>query len=211
MNGTLRCHPNPASLARTYFSLDAVDDLMNHPTVDDTFHKLAKKLPDLERIVSRIHAGSCKPKDFLKVLSVRPINLDATRSWFSKGSIEFRPSVYYAMDFRTSRTCLNRSLHAVFLVYSALHRTLARTSTMSKAYLYHQNKVRVFCVILMYAPKTYSHQTLRVTPTDSADLLPEEGKDEKYDEIQGEIDALESQLEQQLKKLQKSVGCVSII
>ncbi|KAG9034241.1 DNA mismatch repair protein msh6 [Tulasnella sp. JGI-2019a] len=48
--------------------LDAVKDLMDAPTVDGDFNSLAKGLPDLERIVSRIHAGSCKVTDFLKVL-----------------------------------------------------------------------------------------------------------------------------------------------
>ncbi|KAG8907125.1 DNA mismatch repair protein msh6 [Tulasnella sp. 403] len=48
--------------------LDAVDDLINHQQAETEFTKLAKGLPDLERIVSRIHAGSCKTHDFLKVL-----------------------------------------------------------------------------------------------------------------------------------------------
>lgn len=54
----------------TVNSLDAVQDLIDHPTFEATFVDIAKGLPDLERIVSRIHAKSCKVKDFLKVLSV---------------------------------------------------------------------------------------------------------------------------------------------
>ncbi|KAI0049216.1 DNA mismatch repair protein Msh6 [Auriscalpium vulgare] len=49
--------------------LDAVQDLLNHPQFEMDFLELAKGLPDLERIVSRIHAKNCKVKDFLKVLS----------------------------------------------------------------------------------------------------------------------------------------------
>lgn len=49
-------------------SLDAVQDLLNHPTFEQEFTEVAKGLPDLERIVSRIHAKNCKVKDFLKVL-----------------------------------------------------------------------------------------------------------------------------------------------
>ncbi|KZT01205.1 DNA mismatch repair protein Msh6 [Laetiporus sulphureus 93-53] len=49
--------------------LDAVQDLMDHPTFEHEFTKVAKGLPDLERIVSRIHAKNCKVKDFLKVLT----------------------------------------------------------------------------------------------------------------------------------------------
>lgn len=59
--------------------LDAVKDLMDAPIVDGSFNKLAKRLPDLERIVSRIHAGSCKVHDFLKVLEVSFASSQVTR------------------------------------------------------------------------------------------------------------------------------------
>ncbi|KIK54062.1 hypothetical protein GYMLUDRAFT_49011 [Collybiopsis luxurians FD-317 M1] len=49
--------------------LDAVEDLMEHPTFEKSFTETAKGLPDLERVVSRIHARNCKVKDFLKVLA----------------------------------------------------------------------------------------------------------------------------------------------
>ncbi|KAF9010212.1 muts domain V-domain-containing protein [Cyathus striatus] len=49
--------------------LDAVQDILNNPTFEAEFEEVAKGLPDLERIVSRIHARNCKVKDFLKVLS----------------------------------------------------------------------------------------------------------------------------------------------
>lgn len=44
---------------------------MDHPTFEGDFNTLVKGIPDLERIISRIHAKNCKVKDFLKVLSVR--------------------------------------------------------------------------------------------------------------------------------------------
>ena len=50
--------------------LDAVENILDHPTFEKKFTSIAKGLPDLERIVSRIHAKNCKVKDFLKVLSV---------------------------------------------------------------------------------------------------------------------------------------------
>jgi hypothetical protein len=64
---TLRTFP----LDRECFRQDAVQDLIDHPTFEADFSKLAKGLPDLERIVSRIHAKNCKVKEFLKVLEVR--------------------------------------------------------------------------------------------------------------------------------------------
>lgn len=53
---------------------DAVQDIMDHPTFEEAFTSIAKGLPDLERIVSRIHARNCKVKDFLKVLGVSCVN-----------------------------------------------------------------------------------------------------------------------------------------
>jgi DNA mismatch repair protein MSH6 len=50
--------------------LDAVQDIMDHPTFEAEFADIAKGLPDLERVVSRIHAKNCKVKDFLAVLAV---------------------------------------------------------------------------------------------------------------------------------------------
>ncbi|KZT62465.1 DNA mismatch repair protein Msh6 [Calocera cornea HHB12733] len=48
--------------------LDAVDDLINHPSFEATFSRTTKGLPDLERIVSRVHAKTCKAKDFDKLV-----------------------------------------------------------------------------------------------------------------------------------------------
>ncbi|ORY88074.1 muts domain V-domain-containing protein [Leucosporidium creatinivorum] len=49
--------------------LDAVEDLMKSNVFSTTFDAMAKKLPDLERMLSRIHAKSCKKQEFLKVVS----------------------------------------------------------------------------------------------------------------------------------------------
>jgi DNA mismatch repair protein MSH6 len=54
-----------------FYRLDAVQDLLDRPSFETDFTDVAKGLPDLERIVSRIHAKNCKVKDFLKVLQVR--------------------------------------------------------------------------------------------------------------------------------------------
>lgn len=43
---------------------------MNNPTFGGAFNNWASKVPDLERLVSRIHAGSVKQSDFLKVVDV---------------------------------------------------------------------------------------------------------------------------------------------
>jgi DNA mismatch repair protein MSH6 len=50
---------------------------MNHPTFEATFTSIAKGLPDLERIVARIHAKNCRIKDFVKVLGVSLFFMEA--------------------------------------------------------------------------------------------------------------------------------------
>ncbi len=67
------------SICSSTFRLDAVQDIMNHPTFEASFTDIAKGLPDLERIVSRIHSKNCRVKDFLKVLSVC-----AARLWYAR-------------------------------------------------------------------------------------------------------------------------------
>jgi DNA mismatch repair protein MSH6 len=42
---------------------------------------------------------------------------------------------------------------------------------------------------------------------DGDELIPEEGKDEEYDSIVEEISSLEKQLNKELKRLEKEVGC----
>ncbi|KAG0213342.1 DNA mismatch repair protein msh6 [Mortierella sp. GBA30] len=59
--------------------LDAVEDLMRVPGFLDLFEEKCARFPDLERIVSRIHAGSCKISEFLVVLSTFGTLLDTSR------------------------------------------------------------------------------------------------------------------------------------
>lgn len=61
------CHPL-VEAAKINARLDAVESLNADTTVRDRFTSQLTKLPDLERMISRIHAGSCKAQDFLKVL-----------------------------------------------------------------------------------------------------------------------------------------------
>ena len=61
------CHPLRSAMdinAR----LDAADTLNSLPQIRDHFLATFNRLPDLERILSRIHAGRCKVKDFVRVL-----------------------------------------------------------------------------------------------------------------------------------------------
>ena len=61
------CHPL-ADARRIKARLDAVDALMADPSVTDQFTASLSKLPDLERLLSRVHAGRIKAQDFVRVL-----------------------------------------------------------------------------------------------------------------------------------------------
>ncbi|TKA76760.1 hypothetical protein B0A55_03635, partial [Friedmanniomyces simplex] len=61
------CHPL-ADARKINQRLDAVDALNADGTVMDRFTASLSRLPDLERLISRVHAGRCKPQDFVKVL-----------------------------------------------------------------------------------------------------------------------------------------------
>ncbi|KAG9245224.1 muts domain V-domain-containing protein [Calycina marina] len=61
------CHPL-ADPVRINERLDAVDMLNADRTLSDQFVGSMTRMPDLERLISRIHAGVCKPDDFVRVL-----------------------------------------------------------------------------------------------------------------------------------------------
>jgi DNA mismatch repair protein MSH6 len=61
------CHPL-GDAAKINLRLDAVDSLNADSTIMDRFTASLSKLPDLERLISRIHAGRCKVQDFVRVL-----------------------------------------------------------------------------------------------------------------------------------------------
>ncbi|CAO2657216.1 Nn.00g033420.m01.CDS01 [Neocucurbitaria sp. VM-36] len=61
------CHPL-ADAKKINARLDAVDALNADSTIMHNFSNSLSKLPDLERLISRVHAGRCRAQDFLKVL-----------------------------------------------------------------------------------------------------------------------------------------------
>lgn len=61
------CHPLMDAV-KINARLDAVDLLNGDATIQGRFTASLLKLPDLERLISRIHAGSCKAQDFVRVI-----------------------------------------------------------------------------------------------------------------------------------------------
>ncbi|KAG8216931.1 muts domain V-domain-containing protein [Butyriboletus roseoflavus] len=140
--------------------LDAVQELINHGTFEEEFTKLVKGLPDLERIVSRIHAKNCKVKDFIKVLSA----------------------------------------------FKKLNEGVASLADNSESFA-----SKTILGLLRSAPDLTPHLknvTSRFTIDKETDeLLPVDGKDDVYDGVMEEITNLEKELDGQLKKFEKKLGC----
>lgn len=61
------CHPL-ADAVKINARLDAVEALNADYSIQDRFTASLTKLPDLERLISRVHAGRCRAQDFVKVL-----------------------------------------------------------------------------------------------------------------------------------------------
>jgi len=61
------CHPL-CNTDKINERLDAVDMLNSDHSLREQFSSQMTKMPDLERLISRIHAGVCRPEDFLRVL-----------------------------------------------------------------------------------------------------------------------------------------------
>ncbi|RKP08628.1 muts domain V-domain-containing protein, partial [Thamnocephalis sphaerospora] len=61
------CHPLRCSKAINA-RLDAVDELNSDMSLQGSTQKAMTRLPDLERMVSRVHAGTCRLKDLFRLL-----------------------------------------------------------------------------------------------------------------------------------------------
>ncbi|KAK5076960.1 DNA mismatch repair protein msh6 [Lithohypha guttulata] len=61
------CHPL-LDTQKINARLDAVDSLNADHKTRDRFTAEMQKMPDLERLISRVHAGTCKAQDFVRVL-----------------------------------------------------------------------------------------------------------------------------------------------
>ncbi|KAG6917118.1 hypothetical protein DXG01_003784 [Tephrocybe rancida] len=142
--------------------LDAVQDLIDHQTFEAKFMELAKGMPDLERVVSRIHAQNCKVRDFLKVLGA-----------FRKLSIGLSQLGDASESFK-SKTIFGLLRSAPDLL-----------------------------------PNIKNVESMYVKPSSEKDdeLIPREGKDDVYDEIMAEIAGLEEELDNDLTKMEKKLGC----
>ncbi|KAK5365828.1 DNA mismatch repair protein msh6 [Exophiala xenobiotica] len=78
------CHPL-MDTKKINARLDAVDSLNADTKVRDRFTSQMTKMPDLERLISRVHAGTCRVQDFVRVLEGFE-QIDHTMSLLRDGS-----------------------------------------------------------------------------------------------------------------------------
>jgi len=78
------CHPL-MDTKKINARLDAVDSLNADTKIRDRFTSQMSKMPDLERLISRVHAGTCKVQDFVRVLEGFE-QIDHTMSLLKDGS-----------------------------------------------------------------------------------------------------------------------------
>ncbi|RVX68476.1 hypothetical protein B0A52_07899 [Exophiala mesophila] len=78
------CHPL-MDTKKINARLDAVESLNADSKVRDRFTSQMAKMPDLERLISRVHAGTCRVQEFVKVLDGFE-QIDHTISLLKSGS-----------------------------------------------------------------------------------------------------------------------------
>jgi len=192
-------HQKWADFQHLVFRLDAVQDLLNHPTFESAFMEIAKGLPDLERIVSRIHAKNCKIKDFLKVLAVSTVSSQRVAKQFW--------SLLFLQSFRKLSKGLNNLADESETFESKTILGLLRSAPNLSPNI---KNVEVMYKKPTGEKGTTSHDSTKWSFTtsllDADELVPQEGKDEVYDKIMAEIEELEETLEDELKKLEKKLG-----
>lgn len=78
MTGEIRLAVEPGSHAdvRTV-RLDAVEEIIQSQPFQDTFDRLTKGMPDIERLLSRIHAGSCRVNDLFVLIHILSLKIRA--------------------------------------------------------------------------------------------------------------------------------------
>lgn len=157
------CHPL-VDANKINARLDAVDSLNADPTVRDQFSSQLTKMPDLERLISRIHAGSCKAQDFVSVLQGFE-QIDYTMSLLNDGGgsgdgiigqlVEAMPDLRSMLEYW--KTAFDRS----------------------KA---KENGI----------------------------LVPEPGVEEDFDNSQGDVEKLQEELNDLLKRVRRDLGSSAI-
>ena len=87
---------------------------MENSNSGDSFAKIVRGVPDVERLLTRIHAGSCKVKDFLKVMDVSTSSLEGLWTNANGGEQTFRTLNAKLVGLEKEMTLKSASLPKLF-------------------------------------------------------------------------------------------------
>ena len=156
------CHPL-ANTQKIIQRLDAIDALHANDTIMDRFTASLSRLPDLERLISRVHAGRCKAQDFVRVL---------------EGFEQIEYTMSLLGSFGTGDGMLGQLISSLPDLGGALH----------------------------HWKDAFDREKAR----DDGLFIPQPGVEQEFDESQGQIDGVESQLQKLLARARKDLGSNAI-
>ena len=156
------CHPL-ADAAKINSRLDAVDSLNADPTIRNHFSSQLTKMPDLERLISRIHAGRCKAQDFVSVL---------------QGFEQIEYTMSLLQDGGGGEGIIGQLVNAMPDLTS----------------------------LLQYWKTAFDHTKAK----ENGILVPGPGVEEDFDASQDEVDRLQEELNDLLKKVRRDLGSSAI-
>lgn len=157
------CHPL-IDAQKINARLDAVDSLNADNTVREQFSSQLIKMPDLERLISRVHAGRCRAQDFLRVL-------------------EGFEQIDYTMG-------MLKEVGAGEGLIGQLIESMPQLDPLLK-----------------YWRTAFDQSAVK----ENGILVPEPGVEEDFDATKGEVDRLENELQQLLKRVRKELGSSAIV
>ncbi|KAF0310403.1 DNA mismatch repair protein Msh6 [Amphibalanus amphitrite] len=186
------CSPlrSPAAIAAR---LDAVDDLISRADVMDDVTAALKKLPDLERLVRRIHVQG---NGRLRAGGSHP---DSRAIMFEEGKYSRRK----ILDLLAAIGGFQRALTMV--------RTMADTASSFSSYLLRccltldadGGKFPDFAEVLEYFESSFDQEEARR----EGRILPADGVDEQFDAAKDALEQIEQELAEYLREQSRHFGC----
>lgn len=150
------------------------------------FDKTGKKLPDLERMLSRIHAKSCKKSELYVVFPLPSLSF-----FFPPFFSRFANSLTRSLRPPTHSLKVLKSFHSI----SSTLKTLSSLSTTFTS--------TGIPTLLRSSPDIETLLEEIDDLYDGEELLPVDGKDEDYERVKENVERIEQALEEQLDDAKK--------
>jgi DNA mismatch repair protein MSH6 len=162
---------------------DAVEDFMRLMDLTQNISKKLSKIPDLERLIARIHSGRCKVSEFLVVLDGFK-DAVAVMDALKKDSGEFKSKLLN--DLIDEHPNLDDQLDHFSNGFM-----IATVDIDCKSYFFFFNTLSSNSYLLDQKVKT---------------IIPNPGVNEKWDDINNRMKNIEDEFDQHLKEAMKKLG-----